>query len=398
MGDFKQDNASFDEMLEASFAAQGRIEAGDRLSAKVVSIGANDVFLDVGMRSEGLLPKVEVTVDGEIQVAPGDSITVYVTAVRGGVVHCTRRLGGTRAADPKEGNDATREALADAFRNGIPVEGTVQSVNKGGFEVLVLGQRAFCPVSQIERRYCEKPEAHVGAKYVFRIIKLEENGRNIVVSRKKLLEAEAEEQARAFWERVAVGETYEGTVTSIHGYGAFVDLGGAEGLLHVSEISFERVGDPKEVLSVGQKLTVAVKDLDPAKRKISLSLKALTDDPWFEAARTLVAGREYQGRVTRLMPFGAFVELLPGVEGLLHVSRLGGDKHIHHPREVVSEGAAVTVIISEIDEARRRISLSMSGVGENEAGAEELASYAKERPRAGFGTLGDLLGGKGKKK
>jgi small subunit ribosomal protein S1 len=388
----------FDEMLEASFAAQGRIEPGDKLTAKVVSIGANDVFLDVGTRSEGLLPRIEVEVDGELKVAPGDSVTVYATAVRGGVVQCTRRMGGTRTADPKEGNDATREALADAFRNGIPVEGTVQAVNKGGFEVLVLGQRAFCPVSQIERRYCEKPEAHVGAKYAFQIIKLEENGRNIVVSRKKLLEAEAEEQARGFWERLAVGETYEGTVTSLHAYGAFVDLGGAEGLLHVSEISYERVGDPKEVLSVGQKLTVAVKSLDPDKRKISLSLKSLTNDPWFDAVRTLVAGREYQGRVTRLMPFGAFVELMPGVEGLLHISRLGGDKHINHPREVVAEGETITVIVSEIDETRRRLSLSMSGVGENEAGAEELASYAKERPRAGFGTLGDLLGVKGKRK
>jgi len=278
-----------------------------------------------------------------------------------------------------------------AQENGMPVEGTVAESVKGGFSVTVMGQRAFCPISQIDNKYTENPADHVGQTYVFEIVKIEENGRNIVVSRRRLLAREAEIHAEKIWITLAVGQVLEGTVSTLKPYGAFVDVGGIEGLLHVSELSFNRVNDPKDMLAVGQKLNVAIKDIDRDKKKISLSLKSLLKDPWIEVTDSLSVGLVIKGKVTRLAQFGAFVEIQAGVEGLIHVSEMSPDRHVRTPREVVQEGQAVVVRILELDRERRRIGLALESEDEpltNESVAASTASAVKH----GFGTLADKFG------
>ncbi len=385
---------SFDQMLEASFAPQKTIEPGEKIAAKVISIGEEFVFLDVGTRDEGLLLKAEVTTNGELTVAKDDKITVFVSGTRDGAVLCTRRLGAGEASDRKGDQEAILEDLKEAYQSGIPVQGTVSESIKGGFSVTLMGQRAFCPISQIDKAYCDNPELHVGQTYGFAITQFEENGRNIVISRRKLLEAEAAEFAAVLWDKLAVGDVCEGKVSSIKNYGAFVDIGGIEGLLHVSEMAYTRVGDPNDQLQVGQQLKVSIKELDPQTQKVSLSLKALLADPWDDATNQLTAGKVYEGRVVRLAKFGAFVELLEGVEGLVHISQFGVEKRIHHPREVVAEGDQVEVRILEIDVERRRISLTMA-TDEKET---FTPSQLKDSSHKGMGTLGDLFGAALKKK
>jgi len=391
----------FEDLLNETEAKVAGVGVGEKLDAKVVSIGKEHVFLDIGIRSEGLLARTEVERDGELTVSIGDRIPVFTVGARDGAVMCARRLGAAAggAFDRKDDMTAVIAQIEDAFNAGMPIEGTVKEVNKGGFSVHVLGVRAFCPVSQIDRVYCEKPDDHLGRTYAFAIARFEEGGRNIVLSRRILLEREAEEAAKIVLERLNVGDIIEGEVTSIQKYGAFVDVGGAEGLVHVSELSHTRIAHPEEVLSKGQHVRVQIKDIDRAKGKISLSLKSLLDDPWNEALANLSAGRIAEGVVSRLAQFGAFVELFPGVEGLVHVSQMAADKRVGNPREMVSQGQKVRVRVLEIDPERRRISLALvdENVEEEREATEAFRATAANR-KSGMGTLGDLLGAKlGKK-
>ncbi len=383
----------FEALLESSFSPDRKqISAGDKIDARVVSIGREYVYLDLGTRTEGLLLKQEVLdEEGEPTVQEGDQMTVYITAFRDGAALCGLRMGAG-GADRHDDKDATLDALKEAFDAGMPVEGTVKESVKGGFSVTIMGQRAFCPISQIDNKYCESPDEHLNRAYGFEIIKFEENGRNIVVSRRRLLEAEAEEKAQQLWGTIKVDESYEGVVSSIRPYGAFVDIGGLEGLLHVSEISYGRVSDPKEVLDVGQKLTVSVKELDREKGRVSLSLKALMDDPWLETVTGLHSNQIVQGKVVRVAQFGAFVEITPGVEGLVHISEMGAERRIHTPREVVAEGQDIAVRILEIDPERKRISLSMNTEIDEHDWKADLAQSSATSTRSGtMGTFGDLL-------
>jgi small subunit ribosomal protein S1 len=389
--------SDFEDMLEASFKPTKPIGLGDKIEATVISLGRDYVFLDLGGRSEGLLMNDQVRdQDGELTAVEGDKITVFVTAFRDGATLCGLRAGS--GADKPDNKQAVFEALQNAQNANMPVEGTVKESIKGGFSVTVMGERAFCPISQIDNKYCENPEQHLEKTYEFSIIKLEEGGRNIVVSRRVLLEAEAEEKAAELWKKIDVGDTYDGTVSSIKPYGAFVDIGGIDGLLHVSEISYDRVSDPESALEVGQKLTVSVKDVDQKTRKVSLSLKALMQDPWTDTITTFKANQVYKGPVVRITKFGAFVELTPGIEGLVHISQMGEGKHIQTPREVVSEEQEVNVRILAIDMDQRRISLTMNVEDTEGNWAEDLAaSKAGQGEQAGMGTLGDLFKDKFKK-
>jgi small subunit ribosomal protein S1 len=221
----------------------------------------------------------------------------------------------------------------------------------------------------------------------------------MVLSRRAILEREAEEAAKIAIESLHEGDVVEGEITSLQKYGAFVDVGGVEGLIHVSELSHTRVGHPDEVVSKGQHVRVQIKEIDRAKGKISLSLKSLLDDPWNEALATLSAGRLAEGKVSRLAAFGAFVEMFPGVEGLVHVSQMAVDKRVNNPREMVSVGQKVRVRVLEIDPDRRRISLALvdEGAEEEREATEEFRASAASHKR-GMGTLGDLLGASLKKK
>jgi small subunit ribosomal protein S1 len=384
---------AFEALLEQSFKEQTKLAPGDRVDARVISVGPEWVFLNLGSRHDGALARPEVTAeDGTVTVAPGDTINVFIAAFRDGSFICTKRMGmaANKLQDEHDGKEAVLESLRTAQDSGMPVEGTVAESVKGGFSVTVMGQRAFCPISQIDNKYTENPADHVGQTYAFEITKIEEGGRNIVVSRRRLLAREAEEQAEKIWGTLAVGQVLEGTVSTLKPYGAFVDVGGIEGLLHVSELSFNRVNDPKDMLSVGQKLNVAIKDIDQAKKKISLSLKSLLKDPWIEGSEALSVGLVLKGKVTRLAQFGAFVELKPGVEGLLHVSEMSSDRRVRTPREVVQEGKAVVVRILDVDRDRHRIGLALESDDEPLTG--EAVETSRAAPKGGFGTLADKFG------
>jgi small subunit ribosomal protein S1 len=391
----------FEDMLNESTAVSAGVSVGEKLDAKIVSIGKDHVFLDIGIRAEGLLLRAEVERDGELTVAVGDRLPVFTVGARDGAVMCARRLGAATGGpgDRRDDAAAVLAQIKDAYDAGMPIEGSVKEVNKGGFSVSVLGQRAFCPVSQIDRVYCEKPDEHLGRTYAFVIMRFEEDGRNIVLSRRAILEREAEETAKVALEQMHEGDVVEGEVTSLQKYGAFVDVGGVEGLVHVSELSHTRIGHPDEVLSKGQRVRVQIKEIDRGRGKISLSLKSLLDDPWNEALASLSAGRIAEGKVSRLAAFGAFVELYPGVEGLVHVSQMAEDRRVNNPREMVSPGAKVRVRVIEIDPDRRRISLALvdENAEEEREATEEFRASAASHKR-GMGTLGDLLGASLKKK
>ncbi len=350
---------SFEQLMEESFKPVRSIEIGNEIEATVIGFNNEYIFLDLGTRLDGVL-KRSVLSEGENQkLAEGQTFTVYVTGKRKGTWQCSNRLGGgdTTGADTQKSEALI--TLEDAYNRNLPVEGKVTEVIKGGFEIQVIGLKAFCPISQIDMQYCKNPDEHMNQTYTFVVTRFEGEGDNIVLSRREYLAHEAKNRAEAFWKKIEEGGVYEGTVTSIREFGAFVNINGIDGLLHISEISYERIEDPGQVLKVGQTLNVAVKSIDRDRRKIALSLKSMMDDPWDAAAEKLSSEGEFQGKVVRLKTFGAFVQLFPGVEGLVHISRLGTDRRHQHPKEVLKIGDIVTVRVLEINEANRRISLTL---------------------------------------
>ena len=324
----------------------------------------------------------------------GEEIEAKVISYEEGQLVLRRSLG--------HGKQAHAE-LQQAFELGLPVDGLVTAVNKGGLEVTVAGARAFCPISQVDTRHVEDAASYVGQRLQFRITRYESAGRgreNIVVSRRALLEEEQAVRAAETAKRLHVGAVLEGKVSTIKEYGAFVDIGGVEGMLHISEIGFTRVAHPKDVLSVGQSLTVQVlkieKGADSRQRdKISLSLKSLEKDPWSDAGERFPEGHKLQGTVARVETFGAFVEIAPGIEGLVHVSEMGGGLRggAVQPRNRLRPGQKVEVRVLSVDRGKKRVSLSMEEAPELDGEMPE----AGRAPAKSFGTLGDLLKGGGAK-
>jgi len=295
------------------------------------------------------------------------------------------------------GADA-RDKLDQAFALGVPVEGTIAAVNKGGVEVTVGGVRGFCPISQLDLRPVADASPFIGQKHLFRITRLETDARglNLVVSRRALLEQEAQRRAVETRKKLVVGAVLPGVVTAIKDFGAFVDLGGIEGMLPASELGFSR-SRPSEVLSLGQALEVQILRIettsDPKRpERLSLSLKSLAPDPFGEVESNFPPGTKLTGKVARVETFGAFVEVVPGVEGLLHVSQLGGDRRLQHARQALAPGDNVEVVVLSVDRERRRISLGAPGA---EAEAIDESDLAAARDDSGkLGTLGDLLKGR----
>jgi small subunit ribosomal protein S1 len=375
-----------------------KLAVGDRVRGRVVSIGHEVTVLELDGGGEGTLETLELRDEGgQLTVAVGDTLDARVTGLgeKAGFVYLRR--GASRGADPRAG-------LAEAAASGLPVEGLVTGVNKGGVEVTVSGVRAFCPISQLELRPVADPAVYIGQKLLFRITRFEEDrrGPNVVLSRRALLEEEMRARAQGTRAKLVPGAVLSGTVTALKDFGAFVDVGGIEGLLPASEIGFQRGTKPADVLAVGQTVTVQVMRIekrDDPKRpeQVSFSLKALERDPWDDAAATLRAGAVIKGQVTRAEPFGAFVQVAPGVEGLLHVSELGAGKHLRHAREAVKPGDSIEVTVLAIDQEKRRISL---GLGAREDVVDEEGRSAAARAAGqlgssgGMGTLGDLLKGK----
>jgi small subunit ribosomal protein S1 len=390
--------ADDDEDFAAMFAASEqnkprakRPRVGDVASGTIVAIGKDTVFLELGGKAEGTLERNQVTdEEDKLLVKVGDVVEARVVGDAGGVLALRVKLARGRAS-------ATGSAeLAQAADLGIPVDGLVTEVIKGGLAVEVGGVRGFCPASQIDARFVEDLAVFVGQRLSFRVTRYEPSprGGNVVLSRRALLEEDNERRAAQTRKMLVPGVVLHGKVVGFKPFGAFVDIGGIEGMLHVSELGYIRVDKPEDVLRLGQELDVAVLKIEPNSdgkpgERIALSLKALANDPWQDATARLAEGVRVTGTVTRLQPFGAFVEIAPGVEGLVHVSELGAGRRIHHPKEVVAVGQTVEAVVLAIDNERRRLSLSMAA--SKDASAEDIAEAPSARAPRTLGTLGDLL-------
>ena len=381
MADDDEDFAAMLAASEAGVKRRKRPKVGDMVKGTIISLGKDTVFVDLGGKAEGTLERSQVSdPEDKLLVKVGDTIEARVASDAGGVFGLRVKLG--------RGPEARAE-LQQAHELGIPVEGLVTEVVKGGVSVDVAGVRGFCPASQVDARFVDDLNAYVGQRLTFRIARYEP--RNLVLSRRVLVEEANEKRAAETRKKLEIGAVLRGTVVGFKPFGAFVDIGGIEGMLHVSELGYSRVDKPEDVLSIGQEVDVAVLKIEPGEKavRISLSLKALATDPWRDATASLVEGLRVKGKITRLQPFGAFVEIDPGVEGLVHISELGAGRRINHPKEVVAEGQEVEAVIIAIDRERKRIALSIAS--SSDASAEDVAAATKPQPSSRFGTLGDLM-------
>ena len=333
---------------------------GDKVKGKVISIGRESVFLDTGTKVDGVVDRAEMLdKNQEVTCKVGDILELYVVSSNGHEIRLSRGLSGQR--------DANSDILNDAFRNAMPVDGRVKEECKGGFRVELMGKRAFCPISQIDIKYVEKPAEYVGETFPFVITEYEEDGKNIIVSRRDLLKKELEEKKKGFIAGLSVGQEIQGTVTKIMPFGAFVELmPGMEGMIHISELSWSRTEKAEDVLKAGDSVTVKILDIQAGKggkdMKISLSLKQMTGDPWADVTDRYHVGDKIKGKVTRCVKFGVFVEIVPGLEGLVHISQMSYTKRVLRPEEEVEPGETVDVVINEIDPEKKRISLSIKDV------------------------------------
>jgi len=320
-----------------------------QLQGTVVSLSADQVFLDIGYKTEGVLPRSAFDNNAE-GVQPGDSFPVSVT---GRNTEHYYELSRFKVAQPRDWS-----ALEAAFADKTAVVGTVTEVVKGGLRVDV-GVRAFMPASRSGTRDAAELEKLVGTEITCRITKLDVADEDVVVDRRVVLEEQARGLAESFRESLKAGDTVTGTVSSLMPYGAFIDLGGVDGLLHISDIAYSRVAKPEDVLTVGQQLQVKILKIDPESQKISLGLKQLQPEPWETIPERFAAGQRITGTVTRLADFGAFVEIEPGVEGLIHISEMAWGKKLHHPSDILKEGERVDAVILGIKPEERRISLGL---------------------------------------
>ena len=379
-----EQDEDFASLFEASLKAKP-IEKGQTVEGTVVSIGPEVALVSVGGKSEAVIDIAELKDDeGDLEVGLGDRIQALVVSTSGGLKLSRRLALGA----------ATARQLEDAFHARLPVEGKVEREVKGGFEVRIARQRAFCPISQIDIVRNTDPAQHEGRVYRFRIIEYKEGGRNIVVSRRALLEEEQKASAAEVRRSIAVGAIITGRVVSVREFGAFVDLGGVQGLLHISEMGWSRVLDPSQLVKPGDEITVKVLQVSDDREKISLGLKQLTDDPWAAVETRYRAGEIRSGRVTRAAQFGAFVELEPGIQGLIPLSEAGEGRDVDI-KKVFPVGATVEVVILEVDAAARRIRLSSRAVQQAKE-ADEVREYTERADSGqdeGFGSLADKLRG-----
>lgn len=393
--DLIEQEESFADLLEQSMREQsGMLRPGQKVTARILKISSEWLFIDTGHKGEGVVDLKEfIDQDGAITVQEGDEITAYFLSSSRGEMRFTTRVGGSGSGTAQ---------LEQAWHAGVPVEGQVEKEIKGGYEVKLAGSvRAFCPFSQMSLRRVDNPESFVGSPLSFRITDFSEKGRNIVVSRRVLLEEEQQQLKAQTLAGLSEGMRISGTISSLRDFGAFVDLGGLEGLIPMSELGWTRVKDVRDVLAVGQQVDIVVKTIDREKGKISLSLKDTLADPWEQIAEQYPEGSFHTGSVARLAPFGAFITLADGVDGLIHISRLGAGKRINHPREVLQEGDNVEVKVESFDKENRRLSLMLAGAAR--AADDEEASLAEFRRQAsdnekGLGTLGEMLKAKNSRK
>jgi small subunit ribosomal protein S1 len=357
---------------------------GDIVSGTIVKVDRDEVLLDIGYKTEGVIPSRELSIKHDVDpgevVAVGDEVEALVLQKEdkeGRLILSKKRAQYERAW-------GTIEKIKE--EDGI-VTGTVIEVVKGGL-ILDIGLRGFLPASLVEMRRVRDLQPYVGKQIEAKIIELDKNRNNVVLSRRAWLEQTQSEVRQTFLQTLQKGQVRSGVVSSIVNFGAFVDLGGVDGLVHVSELSWKHIDHPGEVVEVGQEVTVEVLDVDMDRERVSLSLKATQEDPWQQFARTHAIGQVVPGKVTKLVPFGAFVRVDEGIEGLVHISELA-ERHVEIPEQVVQVGDSIFVKVIDIDLERRRISLSLKQANE---GATNAASAEFDPSLYGMATEYDEAG------
>lgn len=347
------DSEDFATMLAAHELQSQKIQPGQKVGGTIITIDGDYAFIDIGLKEDGIMELKDLQdTNGEINAKAGDSVEAFVVSISPQGIRLSRSMSGSGLA-----------ALEEARDSGIPVEGRVTGACKGGYIVDVMGQRAFCPGSQMEPSPTGDNEANIGRSMEFLITRLESRGRNIVVSRRALLDHERKENLEKLLDNLSVGDTVEGRITRLAAFGVFVELApGIEGMIHVSELGWSRVSSPDELVSVDDVVRAKVLSIaqnDKGQTRIALSRKQAQGDPWEEAGSRLQPGAIVTGKVRRLAPFGAFVEVLPGIEGLVHISEMSWTKRVTNPEEVLTPGEEVAVKIKELNPEAKRISLSL---------------------------------------
>ena len=377
----------FAALFEASIKTTARqFSRGQQVDGTIVSIGPKVAFVNIGGKGEAEIDVAELKDhDGDLEVSVGDRITAIVVATSGGITLSRR---GVR-------NAATHRELEDAYQSGIAVEGKVVQAVKGGYEVRVARERAFCPLSQIDIVRTENPDVHVGQTYAFRVIEYKNGGKDIVLSRRKVLEQQQALEADEKRKSIVAGAVLSGRVVSVPDFGAFVDLGGGiQGLLHVSEMSWQRIPSPSAVVAVGDRINVRVLRVDEKTGKISLGLRQLQDDPWSTIASKIPVGSVRVGKVKRIADFGVFVELEPGIEGLMPAAETGLDRGVDL-RRAFAAGSEVEIVVLDVDADAKRIRVSKKAVAEQREQAEvkEYQSKQDSTSTASIGSLAEKLRG-----
>jgi len=371
------------QMMDDIEKSMKRIHAGDIVKGKVIKVNEDEVLVNIGYMADGIISKEELSDDENIDprdlLKPDDEIDVVILQVDDGE-------GNVILSKKQADQVVVWDELNDYLASGTPFEVTVKEVVKGGVVAPIKGIRAFIPASQLSVNYVEDLNAYVGKTLKVKLIELDKESRKVVLSRKEVEKEERELQKKEIWKTLKKGEKRKGVVTRLAKFGAFVDLGGVDGLIHLSDLSWKRVLDPKEVVAVGDVVEVYVVDFDEKKDRISLELKDIKEDPWNESVKKYKVNDIIKGKVVRTTNFGAFVELEPGVEGLVHISQIT-DKHIAKVTEVLSVGDEVKAKILEIKPEEKRISLS---IREAEDGASEEVMQYTNNEEDGV-TIGDIL-------
>jgi len=377
---------SFAELLEESDLKSRLYSVGEKIEATIVNITPEWIFLDLGAKSEGYLDRKELLDEaGNLTVKEGDVISAYFLHSRQGEKLFTTKLLSRKSAD---------DYLYSAYKNRMPLEATVEKEIKGGFTIKIsASSEGFCPYSQMELKKIDDPATYIGKKLEFLVTEYAQRGRKIVLSRRPLLEKIQREKITEMKASLQKGMKVSGTVTGVQNFGAFVDIGGMQALLPVSEMAWGR-SDAKALYMPGDKIEAVILNLDWENNRVSLSVKDTLPDPWNNAVAQYPEGSVHTGKLSRLTEFGAFVTLEDGVDGLLHISKLARGKKIKHARDVLAEGAPVEVRVEKIDLESKKISLDLAANEEETKAAvqetEETKSFIGKAPQT-MGTLGDLL-------
>ncbi len=343
-------------------------EPGELIETTIVAITNDTIFLDLGLKSEGILAKSELADEnGNVEVKEGDKIKVYFLENKYEELHFTTKLSG---------KDTGKEILENAWKNGIPVEGHVTQEIKGGFEVMIGSTRAFCPFSQMGYKQKKESAEYVGTHLTFIIQEYKNDGRNIVVSNRVILEREAEEAKQKLAQDLTVGKIVKGTVISLENYGAFVNINGFQALLPISEISHVRVNNAADVLNVGQEIEAKIINADWSRERVSLSMKQLEKDPWETAVEQFPVGTRFEGTISRVAAFGVFVNIAPAVDGLVHISKLNVERNTNL-KKAFNVGDKMEVVVEKVDSDEKRISLTPVVSNEEQDNANDYMSSHK---------------------